>query len=53
MSLKGVARLLGAFELATLCAEMESAPASSARALSPEAVREIEAQFNLVRSSSR
>ena len=53
MSLKGVARLLGAFELATLCAEMEAAPAASTRALSPEAVQEIEAQFNLVRSASR
>lgn len=53
MSLKGVARLLGAFELATLCAEMEAAPSASARALSVEAVLEIEAQFNLVRTSAR
>jgi len=53
LSLKGVARLLGAFELATLCAEMEAAPSASARALSLEAVMEIEAQFNLVRTSAR
>lgn len=53
MSLKGVARLLGAFDLATLCAEMEAAPSASARALSVEAVLEIEAQFNLVRTSPR
>jgi len=32
---------------------MEAAPSASARALSLEAVMEIEAQFNLVRTSAR
>ncbi len=51
LNLKGVARLLGAFELATLCAELEAAPAASARALSSEAVTEIEEAFQRFRTS--
>lgn len=51
LNLKGIARLLGAFELASLCAELETAPSSSARALSLEAVAEIEAEFGRFRSS--
>lgn len=51
LNLKGVARLLGAFELAALCAELETAPASSTRALGLEAVVEIEEEFDRVRSS--